>query len=485
LWRTPFWVSLAQMAALIAPSRISWTGLVFPFVLMGTSFLVDGINQDASASNELAFSSTSVRSPAFFIRPASRVSASTTAKMVSRPSASAGVFYTAFASDEVTPAMGVNWYGRGLALSLGHALLELNNRDRSIEYRRALADALVQRGIDLYGTILDGAYFQMNGGWTYGRIWLVEFAGVMLDDPHMLNMVADPLNKPSAPGFTLEVLPFTEQRQYSPVRPEGEYYTRGTNPKVSDQMAKWGSVVGADTNETLALTPQDVGLRYWTIQNDRSYGKRSHLNSWIKRVYHSVNIQGQAWVRAAYALLEYDGHAEAFAATRGVRDGIDTSLLQWWQMMENQQRINAQGMIPNPHDFMKFGGAVLFGDWEKNPDQGIVDVNTLNKSKPGRAYAPLLTDRGDGKVAVEFNAYQPSHGHPVTRHDIRWSTDGGKTWTVIEDAEDGLVIDTGATGKTLVTVQDRLTTDAGTGTWSPTMNVKGRTFGELTIQPNP
>jgi len=35
-----------------------------------------------------------------------------------------------------------------------------------------------------------------------------------------------------------------------------------------------------------------------------------------------------------------------------------------------------------------------------------------------------------------------------------------------------------------VTVQDRLTTAAGTGAWSPTMRIKKRTFGKITINPS-
>jgi len=406
--------------------------------------------------------------------------------------AAAGIFYTEFASDEISPERGLRWYGRDLCKSLGPVLIDLNFKGRDEAFRYALADAIVQYGIDIYGTMLDGAYFQMNGGWTHGRIWIVEIAGILLEDEYMLNMVADPLNKPIAPGVTISVLPFTEQRQFAPVRPKGEYYTRGTNPAVSDQMAQWGSVVGADNDEDLALTPEDVGIRYWMIQNDRSYGKRSHLNSWIDRAYHSVNMQGQAWVRPAYYMLEENGHSDAISGTKPIRDGIDTSLQQWWQMLQNKDTIREQGMIEHPDRFISHDVGNLYADWNEAPGQGLVDVNLLHQTKPGRAYAPILTDNGDGTVTVEFNAYMPGHGYPVTRHDVRWSIDAGETWTVILDATDQLIIQPQLSGEATVTVQTRITTEAGTGAWSPTMTVergtrKKRTyhqFGEITVMPS-
>jgi len=124
---------------------------------------------------------------------------------------------------------------------MGQAMLLLRKQDLPPQDRHALANTLVQYGIDIYGAILDGSYFQMNGGWTHGRIWIVELAGLLLDDEYMVNMVTDPLELPSAPGITLTVNPFTEPRQFAPVLPAGEYYTRGTRPEVSDQMAQWGS----------------------------------------------------------------------------------------------------------------------------------------------------------------------------------------------------------------------------------------------------
>jgi len=396
-----------------------------------------------------------------------------------------GVYYTAWGSQQVSPAEGLSWYGRDLAKALGVALIDLRNEDRDEAYRTALADAIVQRGIDLYGTILDGSYWQMNGGWTCGRIWMVEFAGVLLEDEYMLNMVAAPLDRQSAPGQVLEVIPFVETRQFSPVQPVGEYFTRGTRPEVSDQMEKWGSVVGADPNEQLALVPADVGLRYWTIQNDRAYGKRSQLSSWIKRPYHGVNLSGQIMVRVAYGLIEQAGHIDAFSGTRGERHGLDTSLLQWWQMRQNMGELHAQNMIPKPHKLIKGIPGGLFGDWSQSPRKGLIDINTLAKSPPGRAYPPLLTDEGNGVVSVQYNAYQPVHGHKLLHHDVRWSIDDGETWQSARGPDNGLEIRTEAPSGTKVLVQTRITTPAGTGGWSPTMTVnhfgKHITYGEIVL----
>jgi len=403
--------------------------------------------------------------------------------------AASGIYYTTFASNQISPASGLNWYGRELSTAVGQAMLLLRKQDLPPEDRRALANALVQYGIDIYGTILDGSYFQMNGGWTHGRIWIVELTGILLEDEYMVNMVTDPLELPSAPGVILTVIPFTEPRQFAPVLPAGEYYTRGTRPEVSDQMAQWGSVIGADPDEAMAYASEDVGIRYWTVQNDRSYGPRSQLGSWIGRAYHYVNIQGQAWVRAAYALQEQDGLDGALAGTKPIRDGIDTSLHQHWQMDQNSERIRAQGMIKRPDGFIRGGAGGLYGDWSQTPGRGLIDINRLHKTKPGRAYPTLLTDNGDGTITVEFNGYQPGHGHPVEHHDIRWSADGGQTWAVIQQAPDGLRIDPEITEETLILVQDRLTTAAGTGAWSPTMRIgKGdqtRVYGEILLKAIP
>ena len=87
--------------------------------------------------------------------------------------------------------------------------------------------------------------------------------------------------------------------------------------------------------------------------------------------------------------------------------------------------------------------------------------------------------------SVETNAYQPVHGHELLRHDIRWSIDAGKTWRQVEEPEDGLRIHTGAPEGTTVMVQARITTEAGTGGWSPTLRLKRRgkvnTYGEITL----
>jgi len=86
-------------------------------------------------------------------------------------------------------------------------------------------------------------------------------------------------------------------------------------------------------------------------------------------------------------------------------------------------------MIKRPDGFIRGGAGGLYADWSQTPGRGLVDIHRLHKTKPGRAYPTLLTDNGDGTLTVEFNGYQPGHGHPVEHHDVRWSADGGRTWT--------------------------------------------------------
>lgn len=76
-------------------------------------------------------------------------------------------------------------YGRELAQRLGHGLLALQ-LDVPNEQKRELLINLVQIGIDIYGAAREGAKWHADGGHNQGRKMPLILAGVMLDNPAIL-----------------------------------------------------------------------------------------------------------------------------------------------------------------------------------------------------------------------------------------------------------------------------------------------------------
>jgi len=369
--------------------------------------------------------------------------------------AAAGVSWTLFASETRQPKRGWNVYGADWCKKIGQCLLLLRDTNLTTQQRRELADAIVQIGIDHYGIVRDGSYWQMNGGWTHGRIWAVDIAGLLLGDPYIRNIVNDPLNAEMAPGETLSVYPFTEQRQFRPV--SATPYTVGTNPAVSDQVAEWGPAVGRheDTraSEKMPPGPEEVGLPIWTISNDRGNGN-DVLSMVLGRSYHATNLRSQVMPRLAYDYLEAAGHAAEITGTKYIRDGIDLTFHDYADYQSRKAAIIAQGALGDFNYLSQ--GAQKFYD--------ALDPARQFRTRPNRAYPPLVHMDG-GRATIEFSQMEPSHGYPITRRDLRWRINDGP-WTEVMNAQDGVSISHGGNDGDSIEVQIRLHNQAGHGSWS-------------------
>jgi hypothetical protein len=60
-----------------------------------------------------------------------------------------------------------------------------------VPHKERLLVSVVQKGIDLFGTLRDEGHFNWGGGHGNGRKWPILFAGVLLDDLEMLRIGFD------------------------------------------------------------------------------------------------------------------------------------------------------------------------------------------------------------------------------------------------------------------------------------------------------
>jgi hypothetical protein len=90
---------------------------------------------------------------------------------------------------ELVPNENMPNYGREHARVISIASLMLLT-DVPREQKEKLVIGLIQHGIDLYGTAMNGGYWNEGGGHSSGRKWPVLFASVMLNKPGMMDLPA-------------------------------------------------------------------------------------------------------------------------------------------------------------------------------------------------------------------------------------------------------------------------------------------------------
>ena len=90
---------------------------------------------------------------------------------------------------ELVPNENMPNYGREHAriTSIASLMLLL---DVPREQKEKLAVGFIQHGIDLYGTAMNGGYWNEGGGHSSGRKWPILFASIMLNNPGMMNLPA-------------------------------------------------------------------------------------------------------------------------------------------------------------------------------------------------------------------------------------------------------------------------------------------------------
>jgi hypothetical protein len=90
---------------------------------------------------------------------------------------------------ELVPNENMPNYGREHArvISIASLMLLL---DVPAEQKEKLLIGFIQHGIDLYGTAMNGGYWNEGGGHSSGRKWPIMFASIMLNNPGMMNLPA-------------------------------------------------------------------------------------------------------------------------------------------------------------------------------------------------------------------------------------------------------------------------------------------------------
>ncbi|MDQ8188056.1 hypothetical protein, partial [Pelagicoccus sp. SDUM812002] len=80
---------------------------------------------------------------------------------------------------------GLNSYGRQIAYGVADTMLWLN-LDRPISSKQTVFENVIQRGIDVYGSVKSGLVYAPNGGHNHGRKLLLVTAARALGDSEML-----------------------------------------------------------------------------------------------------------------------------------------------------------------------------------------------------------------------------------------------------------------------------------------------------------
>ncbi len=87
------------------------------------------------------------------------------------------------------PSSNMPQYGNEMCITMGQGALRLLvEPDPDSRARQPLLIYFVQLGIDLAGIADAGGSWPANGGHQMGRKWPILFAGLMLDDEHMMNV---------------------------------------------------------------------------------------------------------------------------------------------------------------------------------------------------------------------------------------------------------------------------------------------------------
>ena len=97
-------------------------------------------------------------------------------------------FLIGFAVKSLNAAQYESGYGRNKCAEIGAASLFLCLDEKVVGDKDPILVGLVQTGIDLYYTLLNGGNWHSNGGFNSGRKFPILFAGLMLGDKGMLEI---------------------------------------------------------------------------------------------------------------------------------------------------------------------------------------------------------------------------------------------------------------------------------------------------------
>ncbi len=106
-------------------------------------------------------------------------------------------------------------------------------------------------------------------------------------------------------------------------------------------------------------------------------------------------------------------------------------------------------------------------DCNTNSELNSATFTTSDPTEPAKPDAPTLTV-GDQQIRVSWSAPE-NNGSAITDYDVRYSSDGGSTWTEWNASDDGTTRSatiTGLTNGTTYQVQVRATNTIGVSDWS-------------------
>ncbi len=97
-------------------------------------------------------------------------------------------FMIGYLNAQMAPVKYESSYGYNKSTEVGAAALLLCLDKKVVGDKDPLLIGLVQHGIDLYHTLTNGGNWQANGGFNSGRKFPILFAGLMLNNPAMLDI---------------------------------------------------------------------------------------------------------------------------------------------------------------------------------------------------------------------------------------------------------------------------------------------------------
>ena len=175
-------------------------------------------------------------------------------------------------------------YGRDMARKYQLAILALQLDFTNLE-KETLVIRLCQAGIDIYGCLTSGGYFNANGGHNQGRKGPMILAGHLLGDANIMawadreqhNVFHEDLQT-----YIVAPSDYTGSHVHAGHEPSATYTSKGYNPAWV-QEDHYGAV-DTDGRRRLAHTAADIGTPEWGE-------KHSGLNS-------AINRDGKNWGRS-------------------------------------------------------------------------------------------------------------------------------------------------------------------------------------------
>jgi hypothetical protein len=239
------------------------------------------------------------------------------------------------------PADNMPDYGRDIASRIGVGVITLN-LNLSNQIKEVLLIRYVQLGIDFYGIVRDGGKNNWinNGGHASGRKWPILFAGLLLNDPNMINIGRTDIANynPSHP----EYVHFGEDDQTFYVSDKDIYEPPYEKHVWHGGFVYYGHGKGDKRLDYLEYTQEHKGMPEWGIAHtsypnqdgldwNAAYRRAGTANAWGGFVL-AAHIMGVKELWNHDALFDYmDRYMEVEKESKGVGHWPR----QWSRFIEN------------------------------------------------------------------------------------------------------------------------------------------------------